>query len=321
MAAALAIGQLRDRRLGTEFLSLIEEIPTTGLDADAQDNLCLARALFLYEAGQSQAAFLEASLGLEQMRLRGAANTTAAQLQTGLGVTASLQGRYEESARHYERALQMANMLDNDSLASRICANLALTYGRLGRFEDQLRCAESAPEVAGGAIFRDIQLTYSKAFVHGMNGRIAKARAAIADLEARLQPDLSKSFKQRWLLWKADALMVSGLKTEAIDTAKAAVCENNIRLETSTFAGAFARWVAIVCAGGELEARARDVLRDLEEHLEEYDAIDQAEILCAIAHFDRAEAFKYRSKIAEKLRLLPSCTVMHLRSLGLAIEV
>jgi tetratricopeptide (TPR) repeat protein len=277
--------------------------------------------MFMHQAGKTEACFLEASSALERMRSRGEASEVTVQLQTGLGVVRSLQGQYEESALHYERAIQMANMLGNDSLAGRIAANLALTYGRLGRFEDQLRCAEATPHIEGEcAPWRDIQLTYSIASVHGMRGRIAKACDAIAALEVRLGPNVSSSFKQRWLLWKADALMVSGLRSEAVRIANDAICGHEFKLETSAFAGPFARWTAIIYAGTAAEPQARAVLARLEQNLEEYDAVDQLEILCASAHLDRANAHRYRGVIEEKLKQFPPCTGIQLRALGLAIE-
>ena len=262
-AAAQGIVLLRDRALGEELLSLVCEIPTSNLDIDSQSQLCLARAMLLYQAGRTEDSFEQADLEWKQLQRRGIANTVAVQLQIGLGVLRSLQGKYEQSTLHYEFALRAAERLGNDSLASRIGANLALAYGRLGRFDDQLACAEAAPSVVDSELnpWRDIQLTFSKAFAHAMNRRVAEAKSAIEGLEARLGRNLESSFKQRWLLWKADVLMVSGLKAEAKLAATGAIEEHDFRLEAREFAGPFARWVAIVGRGHRLEARARDVLR------------------------------------------------------------
>jgi hypothetical protein len=151
-----------------------------------------------------------------------------------------------------------------------------------------------------------------------MQGRISKARDAIAALEGQLGPHISSAFTQRWLLYKADALMVSGLRTEALRVANEAVAGYDLRLETSAFAGAFARWMAITCTGTTAEPNAREVLKDFEDHLEEYDAMDQLEILCASAHMNRPHAHAYQGRIAEKLKHLPPCTAIQLRALGIA---
>jgi tetratricopeptide (TPR) repeat protein len=322
-AAAQAISLLRARALGEELLGLVREIPTSDLHTDSQSQLCLTRAMLLYQAGRTEESFEEAHQELKQLQGRGTANTVAVQLQSGLGVLRSLQGKYEESTLHYECALRTAERLGNDSLANRIGANLALTYGRLGRFDDQLTCAEAAPSAVDSELtsWRDIQLTFSKAFAHAMNGRVFKAKSAIEGLDARLGPDLESPFMQRWLLWKADVLMAAGLSAEARLSASRAVEEHDFRLEACDFAGPFARWVAIVERGTTLQARARQVLSGLEERLGDFDAMDRLEILCAIAYVDPGIAYKYRRRIAEMLQSLPSCTASNLRLLGMAIDL
>jgi len=83
-AAAQAIAPLRDRSLGEELLQLVAEIPEVSLDADSHGQLCLARAMFMYQAGKTEASFQEASSALERMRGRGEASAVVVQLQTGL---------------------------------------------------------------------------------------------------------------------------------------------------------------------------------------------------------------------------------------------
>jgi hypothetical protein len=154
-----------------------------------------------------------------------------------------------------------------------------------------------------------------------MNGRVAKAKSAIDALDARLAPDVESSFMQRWLLWKADVLMASGLRAEARLAGSCAVEGNDFRLEARDFAGPFARWVAIVGQGGILSTRAKCVLNGLEARLAEFDAMDRLEILCAVALVEPGIAYKYRRRIAEMLQALPSCTAPNLRLLGMAIDV
>jgi tetratricopeptide (TPR) repeat protein len=318
-AAAHGISLFRNRDLALELLSLLDEIPTGGLDIDAKAQVCLARALFLYQAGEIDASFLEASRGLEELRRCGAANSVAVQLQLGLGVTSSLVGRYDEAAAHYEHATRMASLLGNDSAIHRIAGNLALVYGRLGKFEDQLKCAEQTPRLfeSGFADWSDIQLAYSVALAHGMNGRTTKMKDVITDLEARLPPHISDTIRQRWLLWKADVLLIAGLKDEALDSGSLAVHGYNMKLGSNGFAGVFARWTAITSLGGAYEATAGQVLSQLEQQIEEFDAIDQLEILCANAYFRSPHYDRYAERIAEKARRLPPAIPLLLRRLGM----
>ena len=321
-AVAHGVSLFRDRGLARELLPLLNEIPTDGLDVDARGQLCLTRALFLYQAGEIEASFTEASSGLEELRSRGAANVVAVQLQFGLGVTRSLQGRYAEAALHYERAMRMASHLGNDSLISRISANLALAYCRLGRFEEQLKCAEMSPKPLENtfADWNDIQLTYSIGLVHGLHGQPTRSRDSIAALEARLPPHVPDSIAQRWLLWKADILMIAGLSNEALEAADRAVRGYDLKLGSSGFAGAFARWTAITCLGNELELSAREVLGQMEQHLDDFDAIDQLEILCANAYVGGGQ-IGYLDRIADKAGKLPPPTIKLIRALGMSSYV
>jgi tetratricopeptide (TPR) repeat protein len=322
-AAAHGISLFRNRNLALELLSLLDEIPTEDLDIDAKAQVRLARALFLYQAGAIDASFVEATQGLEELRRCGAANSVAVQFQLGLGVTSSLMGRYDEAATYYERGTRMASLLGNDSAIHRIAGNLALAYVRLGKFEDQLKCAEQTPRLfeSGFADWSDIQLAYAVALAHGVNGRVTKMREVISDLEARLPPHISATIRQRWLLWKADVLLIAGLKDEALDTGTRAVRGYDMKLESNGFAGVFARWTAMTSLGDAYESVAEKVLTELEHRVEEFDAIDQLEILCANAYFHPGSSARYADRIAEKARRLPPATAMLLRRLGMGAYV
>jgi hypothetical protein len=162
----------------------------------------------------------------------------------------------------------------------------------------------------------DIQLTYSVAYVYGGRSQVDKALRAIDALEARLGSDITASMRQRWLLWKADLLMVCGLGDETRRVASEAIGADRPRLESMVFAGPFSRWVAMVFTGTPREGEGREILAELEMHLDEYDALDQFEILCAAAHANRAEAV-YRPKILERLNGLPRCSAAQIAALGL----
>jgi len=318
-AVAHTTSLFRDHRLARELLPLLDGIPTADLDADVEMQLCLARAMFLYQAGEFEASHSEAKGGLEQLRSCGAANTMVAHLQAGLGVTRSLQGRYEEAAEHWEGALHTATLLGNDSLASRISGNLAIAYCRLGRYEEQLKCAEDSPRTKESdfAFWSEIQLTYSIALVHGLNGRVARVRGAIDALDNRLPAHLPESIVQRWLLWKADALFIAGLREEALQCAAKATRGYQFKLGSTGFAGAFARWTAITCLGTEAETTAGEVLGELECQLQEYDALDQLEILCAVSYFGLKQPANIAERISEKAQQLPEATCLLLRQLGM----
>jgi hypothetical protein len=212
----------------------------------------------------------------------------------------------------------MAQVLGNDALAQEVAANLALFLGRLGRNEDQLRCARDYSPILGVEIcgFVEIQLTYSVALALGRLGRPREAYKTLKDFESRIGPHLPSWILQPWLLWKADALMVAGFQEEANQVASHAIRQYDLRLEANAFAGCYARWLAIISTPEEAP-RARQVLGDLSRNLDDFDRIDQLEILCAKALLFPEDRLMLADRIREKLLDLPSCTWSHLSDFGM----
>jgi DNA-binding SARP family transcriptional activator/tetratricopeptide (TPR) repeat protein len=318
-AAAHCVAFLRDRALARELLALVDGLSEADVNLDDRGMLGLTRAMLLYQAGELDLSFEVASLCLEKLRTSGRVDSVTIQLQTGLGALRCRQGRYEEAVAHQEQALSMAQFVGNDTLASNIAANLAIVYGRLGRHERQLKVAlenatASSAEVEG---FVDLQLAYSIAFAHGIQGRPLDARKAIVELESRLGPHLPSWIIQPWLLWKADALMIAGYRSDAMQAAAQAILEFDLKLEASAFAGSFARWLAMTCVNGGAAPRAGEILNELEKNLEQFDEIDQLEILCANARLHHEARMSHSSRIAEKLKNLPACTSNQMRALGM----
>ena len=318
-AAAQCVAFLRDRALAGELLALVDGLSEAELNPDERGMLGLTRGMLLYQAGELDLSFEVAKGSLDDLRSRGRVDSIAIQLQMGLGALRGRQGRYEEAAAHHEQALGMAQFVGNDALASCIAANLAIFYGRLGQHEKQLRVAQEnattcETEVEG---FVDLQLAYSIAFAHGIQGRPADARKAITELEPRLGPHLPRWIIQPWLLWKADALMIAGYRSEAMQAASQAILEFDLKLEASAFAGSFARWLVMTCANGGTARRAGEILNELEKNLEQFDEMDQLEILCANARFHHDPPLCQNLRIAEKLKTLPACTASQMRALGM----
>ena len=107
------------------------------------------------------------------------------------------------------------------------------------------------------------------------------AKYSVREIDDRLDSRLTSSILQRWNLWKADILLVSGLTDEALAAAHEGIVKFDFELRSSAFAGAFARWAALLGTSAKAEGEFRDNLHDLEGRLEEFDAIDQLEILFA----------------------------------------
>jgi DNA-binding SARP family transcriptional activator/tetratricopeptide (TPR) repeat protein len=318
--AANICAHLRDRELARELLALVEGLPGSNLHFDERSVLGLTRAMLLYQTGDLELSFNVASACLLELQGRSRLNSVALQLESGLGALRGRQGRYEEAAAHNEQALKLAQFVGNDALASGTAGNLSVAYGRLGRYEDQLKVAQEYASTCESevAAFFELQLAYSIASAHGWLGRPADARRAVARLDSRLGPQFPSWIRQPWLLWKADALTIAGYRSDGLQAAAEAIVGFDLRLEANAFAGSFARWLAVTCSGDGNAGRAREILNDLAENLEQFDELDQLEILCANAQM-RPEARRswLQEQIAEKLEKLPSCTSSQMRALGM----
>lgn len=319
-ALAYLVGETSNHQRTRELLGLLDTIPSGELDADSLGQLSLARALLLYQIGDSSASFLQAIGGIDELTRRGAANLVMAQLQGGLGSLKSREGRYVEALAHYEQALGMANRLGNDRQAANIMGNMALCCGRLGRYSEQLEWAckaplTNSPDFAG---FVEIQVGYSQAFAHAMRERIDLALKAISDLESRLVGPIPVWMLQAWSLWKADLLLLCKQRSEAIATAQTALREQSFVLHSPAFAGPYARWLSILEESGDDRDTHFEILREMAARVSEYDALDQVDILCALRS---RQPVGMRGSIQEELRsrldTLPTAIKSQLISLGM----
>jgi DNA-binding SARP family transcriptional activator/tetratricopeptide (TPR) repeat protein len=313
---AHVIAESRDRQFARHMLDLVNSIPETELDPDLIGLLALTKGLLLYNVGDTRASLEEVTRAIAKLRLYGVASSIMAQLEGGLGFIKSRQGNYTEAVIQLENAFKRAIGLGNDWLAAVSAANMALCCGRLGRYADQLHWVTLARGCLGSASpeYLEIQLTYSMAFAHAMLGRPDLAVDAITRIEGRLFGQ-SHWLVQSWALWKADLLLLSGRRTEALDTALRELDRNGFSLLSESFAGPFARWVALTSERTNDPVAASDIIDRLADRIFDYDALDQIEILCAknymSSHLNRVGGV-LPSELGAKLESLTPAIRVHL---------
>jgi tetratricopeptide (TPR) repeat protein len=316
-ALAHATSLLRDRAFAHEMLDAVSRIDASEVDDEAKGHLGLATAMLIFQAGDMDACYDFANAMLKDLRGRGLANSTVIQLQEGLGAARGRQGRYAESAEQHERALSLAHLLGNEHLSASISANLSFCYGRLGRYEEQLLCAQSSPasRPESGVTFGDAQLASSIAFANAALGRLDCMRDAIERFDRRLGPQSDRSAAQAWQLWKADVLAIGGFPDLAFRTALQAINGYGMQLQCSALAGVFARWVALTCEASQ----AKRLLDHLYENLCDYDALDQLEILYGRLHCRVGDSLGLRQQIEARVRDLPDQALLPLRASGIQL--
>lgn len=320
-AVAHATSNLRNRDLASDMLRSLANINISDQDADARSHVGLARAQLLYQAGQIEASYQLADFILKDLRGRGVANSIVVRLEIGLGAIRGRQGRYLEASVQHEKTLRDAILLGNDTLTTQVRVNLALCYGRLGRYDDQLRCASSGPKgiLDEAMTFTAVQLAASLALPHAAEGRLDQMRKAIEECDRRLDHGVDAYVVQSWCLWKADILAAAGLLEEATCIGSQAVSNYGMELKCSAMAGSFARWLAITCVDPEHYRQASAILSEMEAHLDDYDALDQIEILCARLQHGCDDIEGHLEELHLRTAGMPEAALLPLRASGIPV--
>jgi DNA-binding SARP family transcriptional activator/tetratricopeptide (TPR) repeat protein len=283
-AIAWLFERFRDRTIPASLVAQIESIPVHQLDPDSQGELGLVKAMLFYQAGNIDQSREHANDAIKVLRERQSANLVVVQLCSGLGALDSREGAYDSAVRHLGEALLMAQRLGNDTVVSSIIANLAICLGRLGRYEelDDLlgrRSEVQGPELTG---FAEIQAGYALSLGLSIRGKKQSAIDAVTAVSRRLTGSVPIWMMQAWMLWKADVLLIAGRRQEAYQSAieGLTVGSDSVRLWSDAFAGPLARWVGSLSRLNKVTS-AESIVEGFVSKLEDYDAMDQAEILCA----------------------------------------
>jgi hypothetical protein len=144
-------------------------------------------------------------------------------------------------------------------------------------------------------------------------------RNAIEEIERRIGPQVDAYVTQSWYLWKADILAVAGLPEEALRVGRDAVQSHEMTLQCSALAGVYARWLAVTCARTSLHMKGANILIDMRCALDDYDALDQVEILCASLHSGFEDIDGHLREIQRRVVDLPDTALLPLRASGIAV--
>ncbi|MEO7985653.1 MAG: tetratricopeptide repeat protein, partial [Gemmatimonadales bacterium] len=309
-AAVFLLGITRHKEAMEELLVVVDSIPKSDLDLDSVGHLVLARSILLYHLRRTSESWTQVNEGIDELRRRGAADLVMVQLHLGLGSITSAQGKYADAVVSHETALQMALRLGNNSQAASIAGNLGLCYSRLGRHQDQLQLVSKIPLPTGPDFlgFVEMQYAYSTAISHIALGRSDKACEVLRGLDSRLLGEIPPWMIQAWRLWGADVLLLARKTGDANASGHAATTGFSNRLLSNSFAGPFARWIALTNKTSPDSQPALALVQSLADRLQDFDAIDQAGVLVALRILEKARhggTAGLTEKIRAKMQLLP----------------
>lgn len=321
ISASLASG-LRDPQIARDILKSISTIPVPTEVGDLA-RLADSKAQLLYYAFDRGSCLKQIVQIAEQLGNRKLVNSTVASLHTGLGVLACGDGRYVDAKNEFRRAYDIYARLGNDTIAGSRAAQIALSCYRLGEYKEAIEWNTIATKILismpfGG--YLECQTARQSGSCNALLGNEREALDAIAKFETRMPQSLPAWMKQAWGLHKADILFYLGYGSEALAAAQEALGYPNPRLHDWGFAGAFARWTAITMKGTSSETIGRGQLEVLACDLEKFDALDQAEILCALRLLGCDSINRFRDlqqNIHEMLRKLPAAISEQLLRLGI----
>lgn len=318
-AAAQLMGDVRDQAIAQALLMAVEMLRRDTLTEDEQNQLNLCRAQLLYYAGRQRDTLKVLTEVISFFQARGVANSTLVRAYTGLGAVRCYQGKYEEARTEYIAGYSIAARIGNEPQQAILAAHLALCCLRLGDYNDQLEWSRKAAAIGHPfSRYQELQAAYYQAFALAMRGDASGSLHTFAAMDSRIPPESPHWLTQAWKLFRADVFCLCNQQAAALAQAREALALPHPILRAPSFAGAFARWLALVSEKeGTLDA-TRSILEDLGRKLDVFDALDRAEITCArlIASGSVVVADKLQSELARQLAGLPSAVVSQLGRLG-----
>ena len=313
------MGDVRDQSISQALLMAAERLNRDDLTEDEQSQLDLCRAQLLYYAGRQCDTLKVLTNVAAHCHARGIANSTLARVYTGLGAVRCYQGKYEEARREYSTGYSIAVRIGNESQQAILAAQLALCCLRLGEYSEELEWSRKAAAIGHSfSRYQEVQAAYYQAFALAMRGDAGGSLQTIATLDARIPPESPPWLTQAWKLLRADILCLCDQQEAALSQAKEALALPHPVLRAPSFAGAFARWLALVSEREGTLDTIRSILEDLGHKLDGFDALDRVEITCArlIASGSAIVAGRLQTELAGQLAELSPAVVTQLSRLG-----
>jgi hypothetical protein len=141
-----------------------------------------------------------------------------------------------------------------------------------------------------------------------MTGYPKNAVETMSRLRARVPNSIPPWLWQASLLFEADILHLTGQFAAALAAARKGLDYKSLTLHSTSFAGLFARWLAMTSSAPDERRAAGVCLDSIVSKLDQHDAVDQVEILCACAHLEARRScgsVEMRMVVKEKLAELP----------------
>jgi len=314
-AAAQLMGDVRDRSIARALWQQASKMQSHTLSEDDQTHLHLCIAQLLYYSGHQKEASEALTSLANAFQSKGLVNSRLARVFGGLGAVLCHQGLYDKAKIEFEAAYTVATRIGNEAQQAAFAANLELCCLRLGEYKEQLEWSKLARARNPFSSYQFIQAAYYQSFALAMLSRPAEALQAFDLCYSQIHDASPPWLVQAWGLHRADILYLCGCHTDACAQARDAVGQARTLYSTS-FAGAFARWLALVSRQDETVSESCTLLDELLSRKEEFDALDRAEVVCGRLLLEKQSRPDLDDLLKSYLIDLPFAVTSQLQRLG-----
>jgi tetratricopeptide (TPR) repeat protein len=291
------------------------------LQEDDQIQLLLAKSMLFYNIDDFEASLCCIHAATRILEERNTPNSALAMLYNGLGAIHAKQGAYESSIPAYLKCFQTAYRVGNDSICQQASANLALSWSRIGNYDEAIKRADEALSWnSQGASWARFLASKTSVLAYAMLNNPTKAEEMLQFGAEEVARFGSPAISQDWGVYAADGLMLLGQVKAAEEVGWESTTGSNSSLHRYSCVGAYARWIARSCLARGRTRVAHERLEALLLKLGTFDALDQAEVMNAKCWLDSRTGrvtHMYVELMHRHLRNLPEAVVDQLRRLGM----
>ncbi|HKH83785.1 MAG TPA: AAA family ATPase [Gemmatimonadales bacterium] len=321
-AASILNTSYSQSTVAPQLLLALSSISSEGLKPEDRVHVLLANAMLHYCMSDLVSSFnciREATMILESDKI---ANTDLAMFHNGMGAILSKRGEYHDAISAYVQAHLTASRVGNEAVALQVSGNLALNLIRIGQYEKAVEWADRVRENSVTTLPAPYYLPAAVACILGtaMLGKHLRALALIHEHNEKFNSHGSQAISQAWALMAADSYAMLGEREQAEEQGWKATSGANANIHGERYAGPFARWIARTSLNkGQLQdghLRLSEMMRNLQN----YDAIDKAEVVNAKTWLNAKSGGVSAQDIRESLGSLahlPAAVTEQLRRMGM----
>ena len=246
-AATQFMGDIRDPAIAETLFQAVHTLGPDGFTEDENSQLGLCRGQLLYYMGRQKNSYALLKDLADTLKARRIANSTLIRIHAGLGAAQCFEGKYDEARAEFRAGYAIAVRIGNESRQFGLAADIALCCLRLGEYGEQHAWNGRASATDGhGARYQDLQAAYYHAFALAMRGDRQSASEVMAQANAKVPPRKPPWMLPAWKFFRTDIQNICDHRAAALERTKDALGFPNPVLRAPSFAGGFARSLALV---------------------------------------------------------------------------